>query len=84
MAYHHPRTEFESEPKVGNRRVDLLRLYKRVLEYGGYDAASDTKQNKLAWRKMGQDFHLASYNLPTLAFSLKTVYYKNLAYGHTL
>ena len=32
---------------------------------------------KLAWRKIGMEFHL---NHPAYAFQVKTVYYKNLAY----
>ncbi|KAI9659644.1 MAG: Chromatin structure-remodeling complex protein rsc9 [Alyxoria varia] len=72
-------TTFEPQPKVGLHRVDLLALYKRVTRDGGYDKVSDTKSFKLAWRKVGQEFRLSNYNLPTLAFSLKTVYYKYLA-----
>lgn len=64
---------------MGTRRVDLLRLYNRVVGDGGYDIVSDTKQSKLAWRKMGVEFNLGTANLPALAFSLKSAYYKNLA-----
>lgn len=60
--------------------MDLLRLYKRVTGDGGYDVVSDRKQGKLAWRKLGQEFHLGTANLAALAFSLKTAYYRNLAY----
>ncbi|KAI9723834.1 MAG: Chromatin structure-remodeling complex protein rsc9 [Chrysothrix sp. TS-e1954] len=70
-------TEFEPAPRVGNHRVDLLRLYERVTSEGGYDAVSDTRANKLAWRKLGEEFRLGS-QIPTLAFTLKTAYYKNL------
>jgi len=72
-------TNFDPAPKVGNRRVDILRLYKRVVSDGGYDVVSDTKQSKLAWRRIGQEFNLGSSNLPALAFNLKTAYYKTLA-----
>jgi chromatin structure-remodeling complex subunit RSC9 len=76
-AYHEKRgTEFIREPRVGSRAIDLLKLYKVVMDRGGYDKVSD---EKLAWRKLGQDFNLGTLNLPALAFSLKTVYYKNLA-----
>ncbi|OBT66998.1 hypothetical protein VE03_04245 [Pseudogymnoascus sp. 23342-1-I1] len=76
-AYHQKRgTNFEPEPRVGNKHVDLLQLFKTVVERGGYDKVSD---EKLAWRKMGQDFNLGTANLPALAFSLKSTYYKNLA-----
>ena len=73
------RTLLEFSPKVGTKVVDLWDLYKRVTAEGGYDVVSDTKSNKLMWRKIGQDFHFG--NSPTLAFTLKTAYYKNLAYG---
>ncbi|KAI9807560.1 MAG: hypothetical protein M1825_005500 [Sarcosagium campestre] len=69
-------TSLDPEPRVGNRHVDLLRFYNAVVARGGYDVVS---KEKLAWRKMGQDFNLGSANLPTLAFSLKTTYYKYLA-----
>ncbi|RDL37043.1 ARID-like protein [Venustampulla echinocandica] len=75
--YHEKRgTEFVREPKVGSRQIDLLKLFNIVMERGGYDKVSD---EKLAWRKLGQDFNLGSPNLPALAFALKSVYYKNLA-----
>ena len=73
------RTSFDPRPKVGTRRVDLLRLYQRVVGLGGYDVVSDTKSQKLAWRSIGQEFNLGTTNLPALAFNLKTVYYKYLA-----
>lgn len=73
------RTNLEREPKVGSRHVDLLRLYKKVLAQGGYDIVSDAKGNKLAWRKLGQEFNLGTANLPAQAFMLKTAYYRNLA-----
>lgn len=74
------RTNFDPSPKVGKKQVDLLKLYDRVTSEGGYDAVSDTKSNKLAWRKIGQDFRLGNSSDPTLAFTLKTAYYKNLVY----
>jgi len=75
--YHEKRgTHFDPEPRVGAKTVDLLLLYTMVTERGGYDKISD---EKLAWRKLGSDFHLGSNNLPALAFQLKTVYYKYLA-----
>lgn len=76
-AYHQKRgTHLDPEPRVGNRHVDLLKLFNTVVERGGYDRVSD---EKLAWRKLGQDFNLGTSNLPALAFSLKSTYYKNLA-----
>lgn len=76
-AYHEKRgTHFDPEPRVGAKNVDLLLLYNMVMERGGYDKVSD---EKLAWRKLGQDFNVGQNNLPALAFQLKTVYYKYLA-----
>ncbi|KAH8816125.1 hypothetical protein F5884DRAFT_775012 [Xylogone sp. PMI_703] len=76
-AYHEKRgTHFDPEPRVGNKHVDLLHLYNVVNERGGYDKVSD---EKLAWRKLGQDFNLGSSNLPAIAFSLKSTYYRYLA-----
>ncbi|PQE05184.1 rsc complex subunit rsc9 protein [Rutstroemia sp. NJR-2017a BBW] len=76
-AYHEKRgTHFDPEPRVGTRNIDLLQLYKVVTERGGYDRVSD---EKLAWRKLGSEFNLGVNNLPALAFSLKTTYYKYLA-----
>ena len=73
------RTTLEREPKVANRHIDLLRLYKRVIEEGGYDRAADTKGNPLAWRRIASEFLPANAQVTTLAFLVKTAYYKNLA-----
>ena len=76
-AYHERRgTHFDPDPRVGAKHVDLLALYNMVVGRGGYDVVSD---EKLAWRKLGQDFNVGSNNLPALAFQLKTVYYKYLS-----
>lgn len=58
----------------------MLRLYKRVINEGGYDKVSDTKNNKLAWRRLAGEFLPGSSNLTTQAFLVKSAYYKNLAY----
>ena len=75
------RTYLDREPKVANQHVDLLRLYKRVNAEGGYDKVSDTKNNKLAWRRLAADFlqDSSANQLTTQAFLIKTAYYKNLA-----
>jgi chromatin structure-remodeling complex subunit RSC9 len=74
------RTHLDAEPKIGSRHISLLRLYKRVVEEGGYDKVSDTKGNKLAWRRIAGEFLPGSSNLTTQAFIVKSIYYKNLAY----
>lgn len=69
-------TNFEVEPRVGQTPVDLLKLYKIVLENGGYDKISD---EKLAWRNLVNALELQSSNEASAAYSLKLAYYKNLA-----
>ncbi|KAF2398709.1 hypothetical protein EJ06DRAFT_550085 [Trichodelitschia bisporula] len=79
-AYHEKRgTVFDPAPKVGPVHIDLLRLYKRVLAEGGYDIASDTRGNKLAWRRIAAEFLPPNANVIALAFLVKSAYYRNLA-----
>jgi chromatin structure-remodeling complex subunit RSC9 len=73
-------TSFDQTPKIGPAQVDLLRLYKRVTSEGGYDRVSDTRNNKLAWRRIAQEFLPLNANMVQFAFQVKTAYYKNLAY----
>ncbi|KAF1911286.1 hypothetical protein BDU57DRAFT_524322 [Ampelomyces quisqualis] len=78
--YHEQRgTVLEREPKVGSRYIDLLRLWKRVNAEGGYDKVSDTKGNKLAWRRIAGEFLPNGPGLTTQAFLVKSIYYRNLA-----
>lgn len=75
--YHAKRgTNFEAEPKVGQTPVDLLKLFKVIVEHGGYDKISE---EKLAWRNMVNALELYSNNEASAAYSLKLAYYKNLA-----
>jgi hypothetical protein len=74
-------TVLDREPKVGSRPIDLLRLWKRVNEEGGYDKVSDIKGNKLAWRRIASEFLPNGPSLTTQAFLVKSTYYKNLAYA---
>jgi chromatin structure-remodeling complex subunit RSC9 len=73
-------TVLEREPKVGSRHIDLLRLWKRVNDEGGYDKVSDIKGNKLAWRRIASEFLPNGPSLTTQAFLVKSTYYRNLAY----
>ncbi|KKY21018.1 putative rsc complex subunit rsc9 [Diplodia seriata] len=78
--YHAKRgTTLDREPKVGQRHLNLFQLYQRVCEEGGYDKVSDTKNNKLAWRRIAADFIPPDQNPTTQAFIVKKAYYKNLA-----
>ncbi|WPG98310.1 Hypothetical protein R9X50_00109800 [Acrodontium crateriforme] len=77
--YHEKRgTTFDAEPKVGVRHIDLLKLYKRVVEEGGYDLCSDTKAKPLMWRKLAEEFVGKNQYTAAQAFQVKNVYYKTL------
>ncbi|KAL2264667.1 hypothetical protein VTJ83DRAFT_7177 [Remersonia thermophila] len=69
-------TNFDPEPKMGNLTVDLLKLFKHIVAHGGYDKVSD---EKLMWRKMCEGLGLMRHNAPADAYTLKQIFYKNLA-----
>ncbi|KAK4190948.1 hypothetical protein QBC35DRAFT_44350 [Podospora australis] len=69
-------THFEQEPKMGTLSVDLLKLFNYIVEHGGYDKVSD---EKLMWRKMCEGLGLMRHNAPADAYTLKQIFYKNLA-----
>ncbi|SPO04983.1 related to Los1p [Cephalotrichum gorgonifer] len=76
-AFHADRgTTFDPEPKVGTTHLDLLRVFKHIVAYGGYDKVSD---EKLAWRRMAGELNLYTNNEAATAFALKEKFYKNLA-----
>ncbi|KAK3682571.1 hypothetical protein B0T22DRAFT_288540 [Podospora appendiculata] len=69
-------TTFDPEPKMGNVNVDLLKLFNFIVENGGYDKVSD---EKLMWRKMCEGLGLMRHNAPADAYTLKQIFYKQLA-----
>jgi chromatin structure-remodeling complex subunit RSC9 len=69
-------TNFDPEPKMGNFTVDLLKLFNYIVGHGGYDKVSD---EKLMWRKMCEGLGLMRHNAPADAYTLKQIFYKNLA-----
>ncbi|KAK3381386.1 hypothetical protein B0H63DRAFT_202213 [Podospora didyma] len=69
-------TNFDPEPKMGNMNVDLYKLFNYIVENGGYDKVSD---EKLMWRKMCEGLGLMRHNAPADAYTLKQIFYKNLA-----
>ena len=71
------RTYLDIHPRVNGKPINLKKLFDIVTERAGYDVVS---AEKLAWRRVGQEFGLGSNNAAAYAFALKTVYYKNLAY----
>lgn len=70
------RTPLDLQARVNGKHIDLFKLWNVVAVRGGYDAIS---HEKLAWRRVGQEFNLGTNNAAAYAFALKTVYYKNLA-----
>lgn len=69
-------TNLDTTARVNGKHIDLFKLFDVVASRGGYDVVSS---EKLAWRKVGQEFNLGQTNTAAYAFALKTVYYKNLA-----
>ena len=70
------RTNLDTNARVNGKHINLYKLFEVVQQRGGYDTVSS---EKLAWRKVGQEFSLGQTNTAAYAFALKTVYYKNLA-----
>ena len=76
-AFHAARgTQFDPEPKMGNMNVDLLKLFNYIVECGGYDKVSE---EKLMWRKMCEGLGLMRHNAPADAYTLKQIFYRQLA-----
>jgi chromatin structure-remodeling complex subunit RSC9 len=69
-------TNFDRDPKVAGRPINLLKLYRLVLENGGYDALS---AERMRWRSLVKQFGFGNHHEAAMTFQLKTVYYKNLA-----
>ncbi|KAM7224162.1 hypothetical protein V8F06_000635 [Rhypophila decipiens] len=69
-------TTFDPEPKMGNMNVDLYKVFNHIVENGGYDKVSD---EKLMWRKMCEGLGLMRHNAPADAYTLKQIFYKQLA-----
>lgn len=69
-------TKFDPEPKINNTHVDLYKLFNCIVKHGGYDVVSD---KKLSWREILVELGIHSHNPAAASFTLKTLYYKNLA-----
>lgn len=67
-------TKLDPEPKVQQVPVDLLKLYKYVIDKGGYDVLAVEKN---IWLSVAQELGIGVKT--GVAFNLKTAYYKNLA-----
>ncbi|ETI19352.1 hypothetical protein G647_09184 [Cladophialophora carrionii CBS 160.54] len=76
-AFHEKRgTTFDRDAKVSGRPISLHKLYKLVMERGGYDAVS---AERMQWRSLVSKFGFGKTHEAVMTFQLKTVYYKNLA-----
>lgn len=78
QAYHDKRgTRLDPEPRVSQKHIDLLQLFNHIVARGGYDRVC---AEKLAWRVVWEELYKErDSNLASMAFQLKTLYYKNLA-----
>lgn len=65
---------FVREPVIGPHRIDLLKLYNRVIELGGYDKVSSEKS---WWKNLSNHYKLPP--MSNAGYLLKSIYYKNLA-----
>ena len=54
----------------------MHKLYKLVMDRGGYDALS---AERMQWRSLVKEFGFGRTHEAVMTFQLKTVYYKNLA-----
>ncbi|KAI2633211.1 hypothetical protein GGS26DRAFT_555722 [Hypomontagnella submonticulosa] len=83
-AFHEKRgTPFEPEPRLptmhGHVNVDLLKLYKAVIEKGGYDELNKVQK---AWGGLAAELgmhHTDSKGIGQLSFQLKQDFYRYLA-----
>ncbi|KAI1089736.1 hypothetical protein F5B19DRAFT_359277 [Rostrohypoxylon terebratum] len=83
-AFHEERgTSFEPEPRLptmnGHVNVDLLKLYKAVIEKGGYDEMNKVQKT---WSSLAAELgmhHTDSKGIGQLSFQLKQDFYRYLA-----
>ena len=61
---------------MAGRPVSLFRLYRLVMEHGGYDILS---AERMRWRQLTKQFGFGNHHEAAMTFQLKTVFYKYLA-----
>lgn len=66
-------TVLQSEPILGGKKLDLLRIYKTVMEAGGYEKVTLNR----GWKQVGDPFHFPA-TCTNSAYILKSVYTKFL------
>ncbi|KAF3161625.1 Chromatin structure-remodeling complex protein rsc9 [Orbilia oligospora] len=62
------------EPDLQRKKVDLLKLYKTIVDQGGYTIVSNTTG---LWKELAVKFNPPQHNT-NIGFVLKTIYWKNL------
>ncbi|KAK6351168.1 Chromatin structure-remodeling complex protein rsc9 [Orbilia javanica] len=62
------------EPDLQRKKVDLFKLYKSIVELGGYTIVSNTTG---LWKELAVKFNPPQHNT-NIGFVLKTIYWKNL------
>ncbi|KAK6538950.1 Chromatin structure-remodeling complex protein rsc9 [Orbilia ellipsospora] len=62
------------EPDIQRKKVDLLKLYKLIVQKGGYTLVS---QKTGLWKELAVNFNPPQHNT-NIGFVLKTIYWKNL------
>ncbi|KAK6503078.1 Chromatin structure-remodeling complex protein rsc9 [Arthrobotrys musiformis] len=63
------------EPDLQRKKVDLFKLYKNIVERGGYSTVSNTTG---LWKELAVQFNPPQHNT-NIGFVLKTIYWRNLA-----
>ncbi|KAI8803672.1 ARID DNA-binding domain-containing protein [Cladochytrium replicatum] len=71
-------TTLQREPVLGGKKLDIMRIYKWVMEAGGYEKVTQDR----GWKKISIPFNLPS-TCTNSAFVVKQAYHRNLlAYEH--
>ncbi|KAI8378016.1 uncharacterized protein BYT42DRAFT_614646 [Radiomyces spectabilis] len=66
-------TFLQTEPVLGGKKLDLLKIYKTVIEAGGYDKVT---QNR-GWKQVGDPFNFPP-TCTNSAYVLKSIYTRSL------
>ncbi|KAJ9660532.1 Chromatin structure-remodeling complex protein rsc9 [Neophaeococcomyces mojaviensis] len=67
---------FDRDGKVAGRPAPLHKLFRIVMERGGYDAVT---AGRMMWREIAKNFNFPPAHEGAMSYQLKQLYYKNLA-----
>ena len=70
------RTNFEQEGKISGKTINLHKLYRMVMQRGGYDRLSE---ERMAWRQLVRPLGFSHQAEGAATFQIKSLYYRNLA-----